>query len=177
MVDLIAYLKNGSVKRIDDANTFYFQPSNKEEGQLLGHLNEVILEGRSQLFRPTEFIISDFGIPLKYRNTIHTGLFYFNYFETENDEEVMLEDWGIDFFYIDTKEKLEWMVIVALQIFINQTGCEVSHVLTNQKFKEFAVIQEYSCLGKNFMMFNNRTEINTVDNSLEDIFLDLVETQ
>lgn len=90
MVDLIAYLKNGSVKRIDDANTFYFQPTNKEEGQLLGHLNEVILEGRSQLFRPTEFIISDFGIPLKYRNTIHTGLFYFNYFETENDEEVML---------------------------------------------------------------------------------------
>ncbi len=90
MVDLIAYLKNGSVKRIDDANTFYFQPTNKEEGQLLGHLNEVILEGRSQLFRPTEFIISDFGIALKYRNTIHTGLFYFNYFETENDEEVML---------------------------------------------------------------------------------------
>tara|TARA_B100000035_G_scaffold251524_1_gene220674 strand:+ start:265 stop:648 length:384 start_codon:yes stop_codon:yes gene_type:complete len=85
-----------------------------------------------------------------------------------NDEEVMLEDWGIDFFYIDTKEKLEWMVIVALQIFINQTGCEVSHVLTNQKFKEFAVIQEYSCLGKNFMMFNNRTEINTVE--VEDEF-------
>jgi len=85
-----------------------------------------------------------------------------------NDEEVMLEDWGIDFFYIDTKEKLEWMVIVALQIFINQTGCEVSHVLTNQKFKEIAVIQEYSCLGKNFMMFNNRTEINTVE--VEDEF-------
>jgi hypothetical protein len=78
-----------------------------------------------------------------------------------NDEEVMLEDWGIDFFYIDTREKLEWMVIVALQIFINQTGCEVSHVLTNQKFKEFAAIQENICLGKNFIMFNNETEINT----------------
>jgi hypothetical protein len=85
-----------------------------------------------------------------------------------NDEEVMLEEWGVDFFYIDTKEELEWMVIVALKIFINQSGCEVSHVLTNQKFKEFAVIQEYSCLGKNFMMFNDGTEINTVE--VEDEF-------
>ena len=85
-----------------------------------------------------------------------------------NDEEVMLEEWGVDFFYIDTKEELEWMVIVALKIFINQSGCEVSHVLTNQKFKEFAVIQEYSCLGKNFMMFNNGKEINTVE--VEDEF-------
>lgn len=80
-----------------------------------------------------------------------------------NDEEVILEDWGVDFFYIDTKEELEWMVIVALKIFINQTGCEVSHVLTNQKFKEFAVIQEYSCLGKNFTMINNGMEINVVE--------------
>ena len=78
-----------------------------------------------------------------------------------NDEEVMLEDWGVDFFYIDTKEELEWMVIVALQIFINQTGCEVSHVLSNQKFKEFAAIQENICLGKNFIMFNNEAEIYT----------------
>ena len=85
-----------------------------------------------------------------------------------NDEEVMLEEWGVDFFYIDTKEELEWMVIVALKIFINQSGCEVSHVLTNQKFKEFAVIQEYSCLGKNFMMLNDGTEINTV--KVEDEF-------
>ena len=85
-----------------------------------------------------------------------------------NDEEVMLEEWGVDFFYIDTKEELEWMVIVALKIFINQSGYEVSHVLTNQKFKEFAVIQEYSCLGKNFMMFNDGTEINSVE--VEDEF-------
>ena len=85
-----------------------------------------------------------------------------------NDEEVMLEDWGIDFFYIDTKEELEWMVIVAMKVFINQTGCEVSHVLKNQKFKEFAVIQEYSCLGKNFVMINNGIEINAVE--IEDEF-------
>ena len=85
-----------------------------------------------------------------------------------NDKEVMLEDWGIDFFYIDTKEELEWMVIVAMKVFINQTGYEVSHVLKNQKFKEFAVIQEYSCLGKNFVMINNGIEMNAVE--IEDEF-------
>jgi len=85
-----------------------------------------------------------------------------------NDEEVMLEDWGIDFFYIDTKEELEWMVIVAMKVFINQTGYEVSHVLKNQKFKEFAVMQEYSCLGKNFVMINNGIEMNAVE--IEDEF-------
>ena len=85
-----------------------------------------------------------------------------------NDEEVMLEDWGIDFFYIDTKEELEWMVIVAMKVFINQTGYEVSHVLKNQKFKEFAVLQEYSCLGKNFVMINNGIEMNAVE--IEDEF-------
>ena len=83
--------------------------------------------------------------------------------KVESGPSVNTEDWGVDFFYIDTKEELEWMVIVALKIFINQTGCEVSHVLTNQKFKEFAVIQEYSCLGKNFTMINNGMEINVVE--------------
>ena len=80
-----------------------------------------------------------------------------------NDEEVILEDWGVDFFYIDTKEELEWMVIVALQIFINQTGCEVSHVLTNQKFKEFAIWQENSCLGKKQLIVSNGIETNTIE--------------
>ena len=53
-----------------------------------------------------------------------------------NDEEVLLENWGIEFFYKDTQEQIEWVVIVALMAFINHSGCEVSYVLTNQKFKE-----------------------------------------
>lgn len=80
-----------------------------------------------------------------------------------NDEEVFLEDWGIDFFYIDTKEEIEWMVILALTVFINQTGCEVSYILTNQKLKQFAVMQENECVGKKFVVINNGMEINTVE--------------
>ena len=85
-----------------------------------------------------------------------------------NDEEVLIENWGIDFFYIDTKEQIEWTIIVALMVFINQTGCEVSYVLTNQKFKEFAISQENRCLGKNQLLISNGIERKTIE--VEDEF-------
>jgi len=85
-----------------------------------------------------------------------------------NDEEVLIENWGIDFFYIDTKEQIEWTIIVALMVFINQTGCEVSYVLTNQKFKEFAIWQENRCLGKKQLLIQNELETKTVE--VEDEF-------
>ena len=52
--------------------------------------------------------------------------------------------------------------------FINQTGCEVSYVLTNQKFKEFAIWQENRCLGKKQLIISNGIETNTVE--VEDEF-------
>lgn len=85
-----------------------------------------------------------------------------------NDEEVLIENWGIDFFYIDTKEQIEWTIILALMVFINQTGCEVSYVLTNQKFKEFAIWQENRCLGKKQLLISNELETKTVE--VEDEF-------
>ena len=85
-----------------------------------------------------------------------------------NDEEVLLENWGIEFFYKDTKEQIEWTVIVSLMAFINQTGCEVSYVLTNQKFREFAIIQENSCLGKKQLIVSNGLETKTIE--VEDEF-------
>ena len=80
-----------------------------------------------------------------------------------NDKEVLIENWGITFFYLDTKEEIEWTVIVALMVFINQTGCEVSYILTNQKFKEFAISQENRCLGKNQLLISNGIETKTIE--------------
>ena len=77
-----------------------------------------------------------------------------------NDEEVILENWGIEFFYIDTKEEIEWTLIVALLTFINQTGCEVSYVLTNQKLKKFAIMQENRCLEKKQLIVSDGIEIS-----------------
>ena len=80
-----------------------------------------------------------------------------------NDEEILLENWGIEFFYKDTQVQIEWTLIVALMAFINQTGCEVSYVLTNQKFKEFAILQENICLGKKQLIISNRIETNIIE--------------
>lgn len=88
--DEIAYLKEGKILRRDEAFTFYFNPKNKEEGQLLGPINEVGIDGEKMLFRPTEFVVSDSGLELEYRNSIHTGVNYYHYFETSNGEEVVL---------------------------------------------------------------------------------------
>jgi len=80
-----------------------------------------------------------------------------------NDEEVLLEKWGIEFFYKDTKDQIEWILILALRTFINQTGCEVSYVLTNQKFKQFAIWQENSCLGKKQLIISNGNETSIIE--------------
>lgn len=89
--DDIAYLKNGSIIRREEAFHFYFNPRDKEEGQLLGLVNEVQFEKGYVLFRPTEFkIVNNGGIELKYRNSIHTGVNYYHYFQDGNGEEIVL---------------------------------------------------------------------------------------
>ena len=68
----------------------------------------------------------------------------------------------------DTKAQMDWTVLVALMACINQTGCEVSYVLTNQKFKEFAIWQENLCLGRKQLIVSNGIETNTIE--VEDEF-------
>ena len=71
------------------------------------------------------------------------------------------------------ESELKWwgdrqIPIVAIMAFINQTGCEVSYVLTNQKFKEFAIWQENICLGKKQIIISNEIETTTIE--VEDEF-------
>ena len=51
---------------------------------------------------------------------------------------------------------------------LSTNGCEVSYVLTNQKFKEFAIWQENLCLGKKQLIISNSIETNTIE--VEDEF-------
>lgn len=90
VADDIAYLKDGKIRRRDKAQEVYFNPQSREEAQLLGPVNEIVLNGKTIFFRPTEYITAVDGIDLKYRNSIHTGVIYFNYFETDSNEEVVL---------------------------------------------------------------------------------------
>lgn len=67
-----------------------------------------------------------------------------------NDEEVVFEDTGISFFHKESKNEIEWAIVVNLQIFINLFGFKVSHILENEDFKVFAQMQEAECLGESF---------------------------
>ena len=84
-----------------------------------------------------------------------------------NDEDIFLEEWGISFFHEETKKEVEWILLIALRNFINQTGYAVSHVLTNERFKQSATIQESSSLGKNSMIVSNGFEITVIEDSDE----------
>ena len=80
-----------------------------------------------------------------------------------NDEDIFLEKWGISFFHEETKKEIEWTLIVALMTFIEKTGYQVSHVLTNEKFKQFATTQELCSLGKKFMIASNGFESEIIE--------------
>ena len=80
-----------------------------------------------------------------------------------NDEDIFLEEWGISFFHEETKKEIEWTLIVALRTFIEKTGYQVSHVLTNKKFKQFATTQERYLLGKKFMIASNGFELEIIE--------------
>ena len=84
-----------------------------------------------------------------------------------NDEDIFLEEWGISFFHEETKKEIEWILLIALRNFINQTGYAVSHVLTNERFKQCATIQESSSLGNNCMIVSNGYEITVIEDSDE----------
>lgn len=64
-----------------------------------------------------------------------------------NDADTLIEDWGIEFFHKETQQEIAWTIITCMMTFINNTGHQVSHVLTNDDFKFYAEVQERLCLG------------------------------
>jgi len=84
-----------------------------------------------------------------------------------NDEEILLEDWGISFFHKETQDEIKWVIIAALSSFINQTGYQVSHVLTDEKFKSFAIIQENNCLGISKMIISDGIDFEIINDENE----------
>lgn len=68
------------------------------------------------------------------------------------DDDVMLEDWGVSFFHKESQTEIAWTVIVCMMNFINQTGHLVSPVIKNTDFKFYAEVQEKLCLGESVEM-------------------------
>lgn len=88
-----------------------------------------------------------------------------------NDEEVLFEETGIEFFYKETKEEMTWLLIVILRIFINQFGFQASHIIKNKDLLGHVLSREYDCLGFNYHMMTNQFGIHKfifTDGSEED---------
>ena len=90
VVNKMIYLKDGLVQREGDPNDFYFNPIDFEQGALLGLQNQLIINGEEILFRPNEFELVANGIAVKFIRCVDTGLNVFNYFQTEDGQQVIL---------------------------------------------------------------------------------------
>ncbi|MFT5859366.1 MAG: ABC-type multidrug transport system ATPase subunit [Flavobacteriaceae bacterium] len=91
-VNRLIHLGEGTIIRDAAPLTIYYSPDDKEQGELLGILNEVKLEGETVLFRPNEYSINDQNaiISLVFERSIDSGMLVLNYFKTKTNETIVL---------------------------------------------------------------------------------------
>jgi iron(III) transport system ATP-binding protein len=89
-VDSIMHLANGGIKRIAPAHEMYYHPDSLIQGELMGIINCVEIEGEEVLFRPSAYSLKAPNLKLNFQNSFNSGLLVFNYFKTENEKEVVL---------------------------------------------------------------------------------------
>lgn len=86
----IIHISKTGVERIDSINNMFYYPSSKEQGQLMGLINEIEVNGEKIMFRPNEYSLEKGTIELEFLNSLDTGISIFNYFKTKNGNEVVL---------------------------------------------------------------------------------------
>jgi len=91
-VDRVIHIEKGVVKREAVIEEMFYSPENKEQGVLMGIINEVEFKGEKILFRPNEYLTSKTSgsIGFKYKASINTGIVYLNTFITDIQEEFIL---------------------------------------------------------------------------------------
>lgn len=86
----VIHIAKEGVERIDSLNNMFYKPESFEQGQLMGLINQVEINGEKILFRPNEYSVQNGMIDVKYLNSLDTGINVFNYFKTINGEELVL---------------------------------------------------------------------------------------
>lgn len=94
LADRIIHFSNGEINRISSPKEFYFLPNTKEEAELFGIINSIIIDEKTILFRPIEFELpsseKNEGIKVIFLNSQFAGTHFVNYFETEKKEQIIL---------------------------------------------------------------------------------------
>jgi ABC-type Fe3+/spermidine/putrescine transport system ATPase subunit len=90
----ILYINEGKIKREASPESFYFSPETHEEGLFFGELNNIKLNRKEHLFRPTEFSLEateKHTIPLAvvFKKDYFAGAFYENHFKHQRQTLVL----------------------------------------------------------------------------------------
>ncbi|MDB4075140.1 ATP-binding cassette domain-containing protein [Crocinitomicaceae bacterium] len=89
-VKKVVHIAAEGIERIDSIENMFYHPATFEQGQLMGWINQIELEGEKVLFRPNEYAIVESGIELSFTNFLDTGISVFNYFKTAKGEDIVL---------------------------------------------------------------------------------------
>jgi ABC-type Fe3+/spermidine/putrescine transport system ATPase subunit len=92
--DRILYINEGKIKREAKPESFYFEPISFEEGLFFGELNNLKINRKVHLFRPTEFSLvatEKYNIPLAvvFKKHYFAGAFYENHFKYQRQTLVL----------------------------------------------------------------------------------------
>lgn len=93
LCDKILFVKNGKIKRTTYPEKAYYNFQSKEEGELYGWVNTLLLNGKRLHFRTDEYEIAEEDnaqLPVVFKNATFTGGVYMNSFETLNKKKIVL---------------------------------------------------------------------------------------
>lgn len=84
----VAFMKKGKIVRIDTAENFYNQPSNKYEANFFGQLNTILVDGKEVSFRPHQYSLkpkkNHIKIAIQLKRIINNGWFTDYQFQYKN---------------------------------------------------------------------------------------------
>ena len=80
IADKIIYVNQEGIVEHSNPLSFFYQPSSKEEAELLGIINSLPVNGEEVFFRPNEYDLEGEQFQIKYLRSINTGMQIMNYF-------------------------------------------------------------------------------------------------
>jgi ABC-type sulfate/molybdate transport systems ATPase subunit len=88
----LIHIKEGRVERDDSPMSIFYAPDSMEQGELLGILNEIEMNGITILFRSNEYDLDsgEVSVAVSLIRSINTGVYVLNYFETTKGEIIVL---------------------------------------------------------------------------------------
>lgn len=89
----IHFITDGSIRRSDTPEGFYFSPADTYEALFFGEINEYVNEdGKRVLFRPNEYelVNEGEGIPVRFTEAFFSGAYWRNIVCTTKDETLVL---------------------------------------------------------------------------------------